>query len=424
MTKTRSSTTLAHGTVGGASAEFDVTTSIGTQPGATASFTFTGTSIAVYGTLPSGNASRPLTFVVDNAISGAFENEGNLPTDTHHVELWASPALSNSKHTLVITQPTTLGVFLDYFLYNTTSTSGVGSYFIDDRDPRITYTPAWRQDDSEIYFQNTAQASASPGDSFSVAFEGKAISFFGPVNDTSMSASMAIDGGPPVLFTPSRTGPNIAIYNSGDLTDGKHTLVVTAQNEHPVWADYFLVTPSNSSGPSPSNSPSPSPSPSKSSPPIGIIVGSVVGAVVLIALLIAIFLFLRRQKRDPLRETQLDLNPTIPMEHVSQPGPSVGYGAAEFTRSSVPLLSVGSTTHPNPSVSSGPSVEPTQLAHPLPSPALLSNKLAREANARNIAARASQSRSSDISGLPSSHSRDNSDTADVPPPQYFEALKV
>ncbi|KAJ6570992.1 hypothetical protein DFH09DRAFT_1313005 [Mycena vulgaris] len=113
----------------------------------------------------------------------------------HHGAMGAGP------HTLVITQTVAQDqgiIYLDYLMYNTSSTS-VSSYFIDDSDPAITYTPAWPAVASQDYFQHTARQSTSAGDSFSLHSEGKAISYHGGITPY-MNASIAIDGGPPVFM--------------------------------------------------------------------------------------------------------------------------------------------------------------------------------------------------------------------------------
>jgi hypothetical protein len=99
-----------------------------------------------------------------------------MTADIHHEPLWTSPSssLNNDSHTLVIKQTAAASggvIFLDYIIYSTTSTS-VSSYFIDDRDARIQYTPAWRLFGSEGDFQHTSQASTSMGDRFSLKFDG------------------------------------------------------------------------------------------------------------------------------------------------------------------------------------------------------------------------------------------------------------
>jgi hypothetical protein len=128
-----------------------------------------------------------------------------------------------------------------------------------------------------------------------------------------MNASMTVDGGPPVFFVPpiqtAAVTTNNLIFNSGDLSAGTHTLVVTAENDHTVWSDYFLVTPNPASTSSVVASSSSSSStttststPSKKSTPVAAIAASVVGVLVLIALIVVFLVFLRRRKRQ--RETQ------------------------------------------------------------------------------------------------------------------------
>ncbi|KAJ7791442.1 hypothetical protein B0H14DRAFT_3500397 [Mycena olivaceomarginata] len=217
-----------------------------------------GTSITVYGTVaPINPPESSLTFVVDDTFTSTFTPPGDLAANVYHDALWTSPTLNNGSHTLVITQTTAQAVgviFLDYLMYNSTSQWVVGPYFLDDRDARIQYTPAWRKFPSDLDFDNTSQASTSAGDSFSLQFEGQGISFYGDLNNNgsvSFNASIVIDGRPPLYFTPpiqsEAVTTNNLIYDSGGLSDGNHTLVVTAQNDQAVWVDYFLITTTSAS---------------------------------------------------------------------------------------------------------------------------------------------------------------------------------
>ncbi|KAJ7174125.1 hypothetical protein C8R43DRAFT_1205239 [Mycena crocata] len=199
-------------------------------------------------------------------------------------------------------------IYLDYLLYTTTTAPVNGSsesYFIDDRNARITYSPAtaWTEvDGTGVDFQHTSKRSTGVGDSLSLNFEGKSISFYGGITSQIMNASMAIDGGPPVFFVPpagAQTTNNL-IFNSGDLADGNHTLVVTAQTDQPVWADYFLVTLGVSA-------PAPSPTQTARRTPIAAIIGSVVGAlIIVIAAVLAFFFFRRRRRRQERRSLSVD----------------------------------------------------------------------------------------------------------------------
>ncbi|KAJ7210581.1 hypothetical protein B0H12DRAFT_979339, partial [Mycena haematopus] len=101
--------------------EFNGTTKWSPTQGSTASLTFVGTSVTVFGTV--GAISPPqasLSFLVDNSITGTYTPPNNLASNIHHEALWTSPTLNDSSHTLVITQTTAQSVgviFLDYMMY-------------------------------------------------------------------------------------------------------------------------------------------------------------------------------------------------------------------------------------------------------------------------------------------------------------------
>jgi hypothetical protein len=225
-------------------------------------------------------------------------------------------------------------IFLDYALYTATSNSAK-MYFINDRDAQIKYTPAWRTFGSDIDFQHASQASTNAGDSLSLAFEGAwtdifllvihsnrligtSILFYGGVTlrTTLPNASMSIDGGPQTFWSPPTTATqtNNMIFNSGILSPGNHTLVVTAENDQPVWADYFLVTPNSPDFVSPSITPSAS----HKKTPVGTIVGPIVGLFALVALVAAIFCRRGRQSESPERESYRSIL-TLPTNHLKAP---------------------------------------------------------------------------------------------------------
>jgi hypothetical protein len=118
-----------------------------------------------------------LAFAIEGTTHAGEFSPKNSSTVVRQEPLWTSPALGSGPHTLVITQAVGLTgdgpVFLDYLMYAATAEStGVTSYFVDDRDPRIKYTGTWRLSGSQVDFQHTSQASSSKGDSFSFTFEG------------------------------------------------------------------------------------------------------------------------------------------------------------------------------------------------------------------------------------------------------------
>ncbi|KAJ7028362.1 hypothetical protein C8F04DRAFT_67461 [Mycena alexandri] len=136
-------------------------------------------------------------------------------------------------------------------MYKTTSDT-VGPYFVDDNDPGIKYTPAasWAPAGAEYDFLHTTHGSSAAGASFLYTFQGKGISFYGDLNNGAlMSASISIDGGAAVSYIaptqPSTVTSNNQLFKSGELSEGSHTLVVTAKNANPIWLDYLLVTPNS-----------------------------------------------------------------------------------------------------------------------------------------------------------------------------------
>ncbi|KAJ7439085.1 hypothetical protein FB451DRAFT_157305 [Mycena latifolia] len=308
-------------TDGGTPEEFQNTTRWSAVQGSTASFSFVGTSVTVFGTIVDIHPPQAtLTFLIDNSITGMYTPPDDLPENTHHQTLWSSPQLEDGAHRLVITQTAAQSVgivFLDYIMWNTTSVE-VPAYFIDDRDTRVKYTPSWQQFQSDHDFMHTSQGTTNVGDSLSVQFDGIAISHYGDINEGSagdvLNASFSIDGGPSVSFVPppqaSGVTNNNLYYSSGDLNPGTHTLVVTAENAHTVWADYWLVKPNPASftstaAPRSSSSPPPTTTPLAPKPKhTAAIAGSVVAGVVLLFLLLGAGFVRRRHGRKIQRQRQ------------------------------------------------------------------------------------------------------------------------
>ncbi|KAJ7766036.1 hypothetical protein B0H16DRAFT_384854 [Mycena metata] len=166
-------------TQAGSSIEFDSTTTCSSTEGTSASFTFTGTQVTVFGTVAAKNPpDAALSFAVDKTTTGTFTPPNNMTSDVHHTTLWTSPVLASGTHTLVLTQTTAQAacvIYLDYLMYKTPSNT-VGPYLVDDNDPAIKYTPAasWGTGGAEYDFLHTTHGSNAAGASFSYTFQGKA----------------------------------------------------------------------------------------------------------------------------------------------------------------------------------------------------------------------------------------------------------
>ncbi|KAJ7797586.1 hypothetical protein B0H14DRAFT_2389616 [Mycena olivaceomarginata] len=102
---------------GGTSLEYSTTTMTSNVAGSTATFTFEGTAITIYGSVSPGNAS--ISFSIDQSPSRSYSTPA-VNSPIFHQCFWKSPALADRQHTLVITQETTTEphiIFLDYLMY-------------------------------------------------------------------------------------------------------------------------------------------------------------------------------------------------------------------------------------------------------------------------------------------------------------------
>jgi len=332
--------------------EYNQTDTVSTTPGNTATFSFEGSSISVYATVgPSKGQGASMSFSLDEVPQTPFTAPGSTTSTTHHQLLWASGPLSESSHTLVITQNSQEEqIFLDYFLYNTTSTSGK-SLFIDDSDLGVNYSTGWETQGSEEYFQQVARTCQGDQCSLSLTFEGDSFSIFGDVlpgdsvPGNTFNSSVVIDGGAPLPITqpvqPAATAApvyNIQLFNAQQLGDGSHTATFNTHSSDGFLVDYFLVTTepdgtsaSTSASTVPSASISIPPSAGTSAPgdspgqvsriggtskpfPIAAAVGGVVGGLAILVIILVSALLWRRRSRRFARPSSVhgSLHPYLP----------------------------------------------------------------------------------------------------------------
>ncbi|KAJ6483305.1 hypothetical protein C8R45DRAFT_1001072 [Mycena sanguinolenta] len=300
-----------------------------------------------------------------------------MTADIHHQALWTTPSssLANGSHSLVITQTTAASVgvlFLDYIMWTTTSLDAT-AFFVDDRDPQVTYTPAWRLFGSDPDFDHTSQASTSVGDFYTLPFQGTGIKIYGGMTSATENASIVLDGGPPRFWVPPSTAAqtNNLMYNSGAISPGNHTLVVTATSDQPVWADYWLITPnpvgfvdsSSSSTPAPRSMPTSSSAPAssnsatqnshKKATPVGAVVGAVLGVLAVVALVAVVLLWRRRRNKH-------NTPSEAPMSDVVN-SPHSGFNSASIVDSN---FNVTGAAGPPPALGHGYSAELGPFATP------------------------------------------------------------
>ncbi len=102
---------------------------------------------------------------------------------------------------------------------------------IDERDSAFTFKGRWEDGSGSAFVINGTEKWANAGNSFTVEFTGSKIYLIGTKDDPNHGkANVSIDDGAATEINTNGTSRKTGqiIYESGDLTDGKHTLTLTA----------------------------------------------------------------------------------------------------------------------------------------------------------------------------------------------------
>ncbi|KAJ6524913.1 hypothetical protein DFH09DRAFT_1046695 [Mycena vulgaris] len=294
--------------------------------GSTLSFKFSGTSIAVFGTINIVDTTGVVTPTWTCLVDGVPISEQN-PTFKFPQNNWnlcAQPQLSTGAHTLTINVQTTGRTFyIDYLLYTPTVDVDLDGAVLEYRntDVSVSFQSGWQTWGA----QNVTQ---SNGASVALNFHGTAVTLIGyipielPKNST--GASYAIDGGASTSFTlaglaqgVTTTVYTLPILQISGLSPAVHTLVVTYNGDSshtPLPVGVFYVTNTVVAAADPSSSP---PSLTSTSfhtstststftsglsatsrrAPISAIVGAIISGLVLLALLAGGIFCCRKRRR-------------------------------------------------------------------------------------------------------------------------------
>ncbi|TBU55954.1 hypothetical protein BD310DRAFT_932577 [Dichomitus squalens] len=145
------------------------------------------------------------------------------------------------------------------FFYSSISTDTVK---VDDWDPGIQWHGAWTglENQPAAAWEQTLHWGNLSGSSVTFIFTGTSVKVFGafkPVGTWDMESQYTIDDGEPNTFLPtsevSQEAYGQTFFDSGVLTRGEHTLVITNFGSQ-LWIDYFQVSnDTNTEIPSPSS---------------------------------------------------------------------------------------------------------------------------------------------------------------------------
>ncbi|KAL1740151.1 hypothetical protein HDZ31DRAFT_48065 [Schizophyllum fasciatum] len=209
------------------------------QPGSSASFTFNGSAIYIYG------AKRRSAGIYVVELDGESTSySGRDPAGQFQVPLFAQDSLDSRLHTVKITNREDLYLDIDYITW-TASLEGDYSPSLtttQDDDPIFSYSPsnAWSTSASDIpsldkFNGGTAHGTRQDGASVSIEFtvrSGQAVQLFGGTGAQRGPYDVQLDGGEPQTFNATKRDvtPILLFYADG-LDDNKHTLTVTNRPE-------------------------------------------------------------------------------------------------------------------------------------------------------------------------------------------------
>ncbi|KIK02426.1 hypothetical protein K443DRAFT_131870 [Laccaria amethystina LaAM-08-1] len=278
-----------------------------------------GTSIGFYGnTSPLAAGLNVFTVSIDGETHSNY-TYFNSTTQTWR-QWYQSPTLANGTHQISLAR--IYSPALDVAIVKTSKDTVLPQQvlLVEDDDPAIVYSGNWKKNGDVINGDNTTRPlmitmnnsttqSTTEGDSMTFHFSGTSATVWGIQTTSSvgvLSAIYNLDGestGKDYSVQSSNSGyktgqgqvPNIALFSTGLLSEGNHSLLLTINkcvNQTFIF-DYITYTPFGSS-----NSTSTASESTKTTPktPIGAIVGGVVGGVALLLFFALFWRVLRRQQ--------------------------------------------------------------------------------------------------------------------------------
>ena len=305
------------------------------KSGASASFTFNGTGVTLYGAKRLNHDTYRVriddeTYPTQN---GSVPDPGIFQTS-----LFSETNLKQGQHTLVIeyTGPDGSYFDLDFITWqgDVGETEG-GQLYVNtfqDSDPAFVYDSSWSDNTSNAnpgtYSGGRGHIATKPGAKATFTFKGDGVSLYGPVSPSGAPFTVQIDTHQPQSFTSNRAHftPQVLLYQATKLGPGEHQVNVavaaSATSSQYLAIDYANVY--TTYGPNGTNSGTNGTSTSgggssnglSAGPIVGIAIGSFAAGAIFIGALM--FLFFRRRDRQAQGAVDEKLQPT-PFNASTQP---------------------------------------------------------------------------------------------------------
>ncbi|KAJ7468225.1 hypothetical protein B0H11DRAFT_2305774 [Mycena galericulata] len=205
-----------------------------TTKGSSASFSFNGTQVWVYGAKRSNHG--PYSVQMD----GKTTQYDGFSTQDEFTYLFSSGPLASGQHTVVVTNAvndtTKPYLDIDYIIWSTDSSAVAENITLEDTISQFSYQPSntWTTTlpSSMSGFQsNTGHLTQQKDASVILSFSGDTVSVYGAVGPTLGPYSIKMDGQSMGTFNATRQnyGAQIPLWHADNLGAGDHTLELINQ---------------------------------------------------------------------------------------------------------------------------------------------------------------------------------------------------
>ncbi|TDL13870.1 hypothetical protein BD410DRAFT_846556 [Rickenella mellea] len=325
---------------------FDHTRMSARVPGATASFSFNGSAVWLFGV--KGDDHGDYNVTLDGATSSFNGSHGN---NTYQVPIFTATGLALGIHSVTLTGAQTNKsapwVELDYIVWQTEigqEEDTLISAVIDDTVSAFAYQPqgAWntKPPNGSYYSNGTGHVTTVDGAYVTFTFSADSVELFGSVGTAMSNYSVQLDNGDPIIYSANRLNNyvQVPLFCATGLSASEHTLKVVnvpTSTGLGLSIDYANITGTTNSLPSANTTVSTLPTISQSAHKRGASAGTIaVPTTLALLLFIILCLFLRHRQRNSgindfyLRPSPMETGPPI--------SPSVARSSRPMLKSNTP----------------------------------------------------------------------------------------
>ncbi|TDL27778.1 hypothetical protein BD410DRAFT_713180 [Rickenella mellea] len=220
--------------------------------GATASFSFYGSAIWLFGAKRSDHGIYNVTL---DGMTSSLNGTGN---EVYQAVIFNATGLTLGNHSITLTNAQVNDTFpwvdLDYIIWQTEIGQADDSLIatnIEDTEPAFSYQPqaAWGTNPPNVsgFSNSTGHNTVTDGAFATFSFTGTAVEIFGTVGAANSNYSVQLDDSEPITYNAMRLNfyPQVPLYFATGLTPGNHTLKVTNKPTSPglgLSIDYASIT--------------------------------------------------------------------------------------------------------------------------------------------------------------------------------------